>query len=89
MIRSVAELITCCVRGKATRSSSGTGGPASMRMCLRGNGFGVFVYGGSSSCAPHWPTGITGAPVSRAIRAAPDLPVIGHRSGSRVSVPSG
>ena len=27
--------------------------------------------------------------VSRAIRAAPDLPVIGHSAGSRVSVPSG
>ena len=60
-----------------------------MRMCLRGRGFGVFVYGGSSSWAPHWPTGMTGLPVSRAIRAAPDLPVIGHSAGSRVSVPSG
>ena len=89
MIRSVALLITCCVRGKATRSSNGTGGPASIRMCLRGNGLGVFVFGGSSRCAPHWPTGITGAPVSRAIRAAPDFPVISRRSGSRVSVPSG
>ena len=43
----------------------------------------------STSCGPHWATGITGQPVVNAIRAAPVLPVIGHRSGSRVSVPSG
>ena len=34
-------------------------------------------------------TGITGAPVASASRAAPVLPRIGHRSGSRVVVPSG
>ena len=56
---------------------------------LRGNRSGFFEYGASSSCAPQWPTGITGQPVASAIRAAPDLPVIGHRSGSRVMVPSG
>ena len=41
------------------------------------------------SCAPQCATGITGAPVVRASRAAPVLPTIGHRSGSRVAVPSG
>ncbi len=41
------------------------------------------------SCGPHWATGTTGAPEASAIRAAPVLPTIGHRSGSRVIVPSG
>ena len=41
------------------------------------------------SCAPHCPMGSTGAPVRMARRAAPVLPVMGHRSGSRESVPSG
>jgi len=40
-------------------------------------------------CAPHWATGMTGAPVMSAMRAAPVLPVIGHSPGSRVMVPSG
>ena len=56
---------------------------------LRGKRWGFFVYGGRIACAPHWPTGTTGQPVSNAIRAAPDLPRIGHRSGSRVIVASG
>src|SRR5450756_229124 len=41
------------------------------------------------SCAPHWAIGITGARVARARRATPVRPAIGHRSGSRVNVPSG
>ena len=42
-----------------------------------------------TSCAPQLATGITGQPVINATRAAPVFPVIGHRSGSRVIVPSG
>ena len=29
---------------------------------------------------PHWAIGITGQPVARAMRAAPVLPVIGHKA---------
>ena len=84
MIRSVASLTTLGVRGLASRSSRSTGSPAFIVICLRGNRCGFFAYGARISCAPHWPTGITGQPVSSAIRAAPVLPRIGHRSGSRV-----
>ena len=41
------------------------------------------------SCAPHCPMGSRRAPVRMARRAAPVLPTMGHRSGSRESVPSG
>ena len=47
----------------------------------RGNRCGRLPYGASTACAPHWPIGITGQPVSSAIRAAPDLPVIGQVAG--------
>ena len=42
-----------------------------------------------TSWAPHCASGMTGAPVASAMRAAPVLPVIGHSPGSRVIVPSG
>ena len=89
MIRSVVLATTSVVTGRASRSSSTTGSPAFMVRCLRGKTSGFFEYGGRMSCAPHCPTGMTGHPVASAIRAAPDLPVIGQSSGSRVKVPSG
>jgi hypothetical protein len=46
------------------------------------------VYG-TTSCAPHWATGTTGAPVASARRAAPVLPRSGHMPGSRPMRPSG
>ena len=88
MIRSVAscDRPAAVVRGRSARS---TGSPTVIVIVLRGNRSGFFAYGASSSWAPHWATGITGQPVASAIRAAPVLPAIGHRSGSRVMVPSG
>ena len=89
MIRSVAAATTALVCSWAARSLRSTGSPTFMVTVLRGNRSGFFAYGASTSCAPHCPIGMTGQPVSSAIRAAPDLPVIGHVAGSRVIVPSG
>jgi hypothetical protein len=89
MIRSVACCVTSADDGSTARSERSRGSPTSIRILLRGNRSGFFAYGASSSCAPHCPTGMTGQPVASAIRAAPDLPVIGQPSGSRVIVPSG
>src|SRR5699024_6242830 len=66
-----------------------TGGPATTRTVVRGSTFTNFLYGPSTLWAPQWAIGMTGAPVSIASRAAPVFPRMGHRSGSRVSVPSG
>ena len=56
-----------------------------MRIRCRWRMCGIFLaYGASISCGPHWATGMTGAPVARATRAAPVLPTIGHSCGSRV-----
>jgi len=85
----VARCTTSAVRGSARRSSRSTGSPTDITTRVRGRSRGFLEYGGSSSCAPHCPTGRTGDPVSSPIRAAPDLPVIGHICGSRVMVPSG
>ncbi len=90
MIRSVA----------AASTSASTGGRAGRRQVDRrarprrgrvcgGSSRGTLPYRRQQRCAPHCPIGTTGHPVSSAIRAAPVLPRIGHRSGSRVSVPSG
>ena len=58
-------------------------------MVLRGKSFNFFEYGAKTNCAPQCATGITGAFVASAIRAAPVFPSMGQRSGSLVSVPSG
>jgi hypothetical protein len=88
MIRSVAAA-TAVAEVSPDRSARSTGSPTFMVISLRGKRSGFFAYGARTSWAPHCPIGITGAPVASAIRAAPDLPTIGHRSGSRVMVPSG
>ena len=76
------------VTGWSRRSSRFTGSPTSIRSVLRGSSLGKWICGPYiSSWAPHCPIGTTGHPVRRAIRAAPVLPAIGHRSGSRVIVP--
>jgi hypothetical protein len=85
----VASRKTVGVSGFPDRSDSSTGGPAFIRMTLRGNSLGRRAYGARMSCGPHCATGMTGHPVVSAMRAAPVLPTIGHSSGSRVSVPSG
>ena len=89
MIREVASLMACVLRVWPTRSPRSTGSPAFIVTCWGGIRRGFEEYGGRIFCTPQCPTGITGQPVSSAIRAAPVLPVIGQRSGSRVSVPSG
>ena len=88
MIRSVASRSTAGVSFLPWRSSRSTGAPARIRISLRGKSFGLRAYGASSSLGPHCAHGITGHPVVSPIRAAPVLPTIGHRSGSRVIVPS-
>ena len=89
MIRSVAWRSIAGVSGRPRRSSRSTGGPAFMEIVLRGNSRGRFAYGARMWFAPHCAIGMTGTPEASAMRAAPVLPVIGHRSGSRVMVPSG
>jgi hypothetical protein len=66
-----------------------TGGPAIVRTVLRGNSLSFLLPYGRMSYVPQCATGITGAPVARASRAAPVLDTIGHRLGSRVAVDSG
>jgi hypothetical protein len=66
-----------------------TGGPATTVTGMRGRRFTLLVRGSNIFSGPHIAMGITGAPVARASRAAPVLPRIGHRSASRVVVPSG
>ena len=65
------------------------GWPAVTLTGVRGRTLNLLVRGSKTRSAPQFAIGITGAPVSRASRAAPVLPRIGHRSGSRVVVPSG
>ena len=89
MIRAVASLMASMLRVLPTRSSRSTGSPAFIVTCWGGIRRGLEEYGGRIFCTPQWPTGITGQPVSSAIRAAPLLPVIGQSPGSRVRVPSG
>ena len=67
----------------------GTGSPgglAAIRIVLRGNSLSFFYLKGSMSWAPQCATGIMGALVVRASRAALVLRTIGHRSGSRLAV---
>ena len=49
----------------------------------------LLAVAGSSACVPQCAAGMIGMSRSSAIRTAPVLPRIGHRSGSRVSEPSG
>ena len=89
--RSVAMRSVSVLTSASTRWLSGvpTGGPATTCIVLRGRSRSLRPYGAITSCAPQIPSGISGAPVASAMRAAPVLPVIGHRSGSLVIVPSG
>src|SRR5690606_36327241 len=89
MMSLVADFNTSDVRSRPTYADRSTGGPARIVIVLRGSRLTFLAYGASNSWTPHCATGITGAPVARAIRAAPVLPTIGHRPGSRVIVPSG
>ncbi len=95
MMSSVASLSTWAVSSWPWYLLRSTAGPAATTTRWRGNRLNLLFpppprpYGGMISCAPQWATGMTGAPVISATRATPLLPVIGHRSGSRVSVPSG
>ena len=63
--------------------------PAVTCIVFGGSTLSCVVYGAMTSLAPHCAIGISGAPVSRATRSAPVLPVIGQMPGSRVIVPSG
>lgn len=91
MMVSVTARSTSAVGSLPWNALRSTGGPAWTLSVLRGKSRSFFslAYGGIASLAPHWATGMTGALVSNATRAAPVLPCMGHMSGSRVRVPSG
>lgn len=93
MMSSVASRSTSAVSSCPWYRVRSTGGPAATVTLCRGKRFNLPLpprpYGGMISWAPQCATGMTGAPVISATRAAPLLPVIGQTSGSRVRVPSG
>src|SRR5262249_56104524 len=89
MVFWVAARSFSLVIGCPANSSKSPGGPACMCIVLRGKKWKRLEYGDSTSCGPHWATGMTGTPVVKATRAAPVLPVIGQRFRSLVIVPSG
>lgn len=91
MMTSVASRRTSGVGSMPWNRERSTGGPACTWSVLRGKSRSLFslAYGGIARLAPHCATGMTGAFVINATRAAPVLPAIGHMSGSRVRVPSG
>ena len=88
MIAPVAPSSAVRVRGPPSQRDRSTGGPATTVTVLRGNGWGR-PSGDSRSCVPQFATGITGTPVTSAIRPMPFFAFIGHSSGSAVNVPSG
>ena len=88
MIAPVAPSRAVRVRGPSSQRDRSTGGPATTWTVLRGNGRGR-RSGGTRSCVPQFATGITGTPVTSAIRPIPFFAFIGQPSGSAVNVPSG
>ena len=88
MIADVAASSAVRVRGPPSQRDRSTGGPATTCTVLRGNGRGR-RSGGMRFCVPQFATGITGAPVTSAIRPMPFFAFIGQPSGSAVNVPSG
>ncbi len=84
MIAPVTASRAVRVRGPPSHRDRSTGGPATMVTCRRGHSRGRLVSGGSTSWVPQFATGITGTPVTSAIRPIPFLARIGQPSGSAV-----
>src|SRR5690606_20505510 len=76
-------------RGRPRNSDRSTGSPTLTWMVLRGNRLIFLPYRGITFWVPQCESGISGMSASSAIRTAPVLPRIGHRSGSLVREPSG
>ena len=84
MIADVTASSAVRVRGPPSHVDRSTGGPATIDTRLRGKSRGSGEPGGSTSCVPQFATGITGAPVTSAIRPIPFLAFMGQPSGSAV-----
>ena len=88
MIASVICSSTALFGVAPAQRDRSTGSPAVTVTGMRGLIFSLLVRGSKTCWAPQFATGTTGAPVIRARRAAPVLPRMGHRSASRVVVPT-
>ena len=84
MIAAVTPFNAVRVRGPPSHAERSTGGPATIDTRLRGMRRGSRAAGGSTCWVPQFATGITGAPVTSAIRPTPFFAFIGQPSGSAV-----
>ena len=83
MIADVTPFSAVRVRGPPSHRERSTGGPATTVTRCRGNSRGS-LPGGTACWVPQFAIGITGAPVTSAIRPTPFFAFIGQPSGSAV-----